>query len=130
MTAETASTNTSVPDSPPTRREHPPGTFTGCPTFIRAHCRTASHGGGSGYSEAGFHLGYHVRDLEPSDLESAEWFDLVTAELFPLVRAEDDAGLIAWLVRRYPVVMALVPTRRRASFVAGFYRGVAKGGAM
>jgi hypothetical protein len=104
------------------------GTFTGIPTFIRAHCRTASKGGSGGYSEAGFHLGYHVRDLEPYDIETEDWLAVIVFELHPLIEVENDDAVIAWCVRRYPRVMAMVPTRRRASFVAGFYRGFAKGG--
>lgn len=105
-----------------------PGIFTGIPSFIRAICRTASHGGSGGYAEAGFHLGHHVRDLEPWDVEADDWLQVIDAELRPLIDAEDDAAVLAWCVRRYPRVMALVPTRRRAAFAAGFYRGFAKGG--
>ncbi|WP_439628917.1 hypothetical protein [Gemmata sp.] len=105
---------------------NPPGTFLGCPTYIRAHCRTAARGGSSGYGEAGFHLGHHVRELEPHDTEQEAWAGIIESELAPLVAAGDDASALAWLVRRYPRVMANVPTRRRSNFLAGFYRGFAK----
>lgn len=109
-------------------RSLPPGTFSGVPRFIRAHLRAASKGGRSGYSEPGFHLGRCVTELEPHDTETDAWLDIIDAELVPLVEAEDDDAVLAWLVRRYPLVMAPVRKRRREGFVAGFYRGFARRG--
>lgn len=117
------------PVTPQSPEPAPPGVFAGCPTFLRALCRTASRGGDGGYGEPGFHLGYHARHLAPYDVEDDEWFDLVTAEVQPLVDGGDDAPLLAWVARRFPRVMALVPARRRGAFAAGFRRGYAKGGA-
>ena len=112
-------------------RSAPPGTFVGVPGWFRGHCGTARRGGESGYSQAGFHLGLHLYETEPYDTEPDAWAELIAAELLPAVRAGDDPAALAWLVRRFPACLALVPVRRRDGFLAGFVRGLehAEGGA-
>ena len=66
--------------------------------------------------------------MDPYDVEFDDWHDLVEAKLSPLVAERDDAAVIVWLVRRFPRCLAMVPTRRRTGFVAGFYRGFERRG--
>jgi hypothetical protein len=47
-------------------------------------------------------------------------------ELESLIRARDDGGVLGWFDRELPRCMALIPRRRRASFLAGIYEEVAE----
>jgi hypothetical protein len=103
-----------------------------CPTFFRALCRTASEGGSGGYEWAGHGLTGAIPQLMPEDVEHDEWYDLVQ-EFIGLVCPEgpssgmsawpapDDEAVLAWLDRWLPRCMALVPRRRRDSFLKGVY---------
>ncbi|MFO0683931.1 MAG: hypothetical protein U0234_17900 [Sandaracinus sp.] len=82
-----------------------------CPTFFRACVLRARHPGSS-YAEAGYHLAIHVRSLIDVNGETFEKLDAIVA-------ANDADGLLGWLDHVVPRCMALVPRRRRATFVRG-----------
>jgi hypothetical protein len=105
-----------------------PVVFDGVPTFFRASCWEAAPGGIEGYHAAGWNLAIHVQDL----LEPADDADRVAAkldELEELVRVADecaeankvecDEDVIRWFGREFPQCMALVPQRRRRTFLKG-----------
>ena len=103
-----------------------------CPSFFRALCRTASEGGESGYSWAGYQLAGAIHDLEPYEVEHDEWLERVQA-LESLICPKDDSGwlmrpddalVLEWLDRELPRCMALAPRRRRHQFLKGLYRYV------
>jgi len=122
-------TSNSLPFNPPRSLEelqermksYPDGVFNGVPGFFSANCMTAKMGGTSTYSDAGYHLGLHLENLDPWNVEPDEWLDILETELAPLVDDEDDKAVLAWLIRRYPRCMALIPRRRRSAFLKGFY---------
>lgn len=89
-----------------------------CPTFFRAACRTASHGGGSGYEEPGYTLVGGVASLLDDDL------DAKLEALDGFLMSDDDDAVLGWFDRELPRCMALVPRRRRLSFLRGVHRFV------
>ena len=94
--------------------------FTGCPNYFRAACFHASQGGSHAYRHAGFTLGAATEGEQPYEAENAEWDESLRV-LIDRLTADDRAGVVAWYERTYPVCMALVPARRRASFVEGVF---------
>ena len=83
-----------------------------------------------GYAEAGYALAGAAASLLAQDYEgdalSAALEELETALSPPspegIVQPPDDARVLAWFDRHLPRCMALVPRRRRWSFLAGVYR--------
>jgi hypothetical protein len=109
--------------------------FHGVPTFFRASCWEASRGGADGYDLAGLNLAIHLHEL----LEPADDKDRVAAkfdDLEKLIRlaeecdedhqVECDEDVLRWFDREFPRCMALVPQRRRRSFLKGIRMAVAE----
>lgn len=94
--------------------------FRGVPRFFQACCWTASAGGDFGYEHPGRELSRHLDDLEPMGLSPNAWIEEVD-KLLPLVEKRDDDAILRWFVVRYPNCLALVPKRRRSSFLSGAY---------
>jgi hypothetical protein len=90
----------------------------GIPTFFRACCGTASQGCDIGYDHPGHELMRHVRDLVPYDADDDEW-GASCDRLDDAIRNGDGARVLSWFVAHYPNCMALIPKRRRASFLRG-----------
>jgi hypothetical protein len=98
-----------------------PKGYGACPSFFCGVCRSASAGGTNGYQDAGYTLASHLSDLAPFDVEEDAWYKLLE-QLASAVETEDNQATIAWLDRWVPRCLALVPTRRRESFLKGLYR--------
>jgi hypothetical protein len=60
----------------------------------------------------------HVRELDPYDADPDEW-DAECDRLDQLLQQGDSQAVLRWFLDRYPRCMALVPRRRRASFLKG-----------
>lgn len=92
--------------------------FTGVPTFFRACCNTARQGGDCGYQTAGRELMRHYRSRIPHGYCFQEWSEI--CEHLDLSLADGDLKAAeAWFSAWYPRCMALVPKRRRGSFMKG-----------
>lgn len=98
-----------------------------CPTFFLARCREASRGGIDGYEWAAYSLVGAVASLAPDELEEDQWLTEVE-ELSALIEARDGEAVMCWFDRWLPRCMALVPRRRRPSFLRGIYRYVVEEG--
>jgi hypothetical protein len=94
------------------------GVHGGVPTFFKALCFEARHGGTSGYSIPGWHLAIALGSEAPDDLDLDEW-SIEVDKLRELLTADDDRVVFGWFAEHYPKCMALVPARRRGQFVAG-----------
>ena len=94
--------------------------FSGVPSFFRACCRDASYGGSLGYEHAGHELCRHVSRLSPYHIEDCDW-EIECDGLDQQIEAGDREGVLAWFVAHYPRCMALVPCRRRRSFIRGVF---------
>lgn len=81
------------------------------PSFFLACVWRARNPAGS-YADAGYHLAINVRGLIDVN-------DETIAELDAVARSQDADELLVWLDRVVPRCMALVPRRRRATFVKG-----------
>jgi hypothetical protein len=79
-----------------------------------------------GYDLPGWHLLSHVQGLEPYDCEGDEWSQSID-ELEGLIDARDSDGVLKWFLRCYPRCMALVPRRRRESFLRGVFAAADEG---
>lgn len=102
--------------------------FSGIPSFFRACCREASYGGVLGYDHAGHELHRHIRSLAPYSIEDDDWQDNECDALDRLIEADDRDGVIAWFVGHYPRCMALIPCRRRETFLRGVFAMAAERG--
>lgn len=93
-----------------------------CPTFFRG-CVARARSNRAGYSEAGYHLAIHARELVDGDVP-----DEVIDELNRLLEAPDAAEQIwHWLRRTLPRCMALVPSRRKLTFRRGVTSAIEEG---
>lgn len=102
------------------------GVHGGVPTFFRALCFEASHGGASGYEGAARALAGAIAGSQaPYDVEDDEWEQEI-AVLKGLLKNDDEVGVWIWFRRHYPACIKLVPVRRREQFVAGVRRAYEK----
>ncbi len=92
----------------------PPAPSGACPGFFKALCREASLGGANTYTTPGYELSRHMASLV-DDLEGLY-------ELFEERPVVNDDSVLDWLSQALPRCMALVPQRRRDSFLEGFYQ--------
>jgi hypothetical protein len=93
-----------------------------CPTYFRALCFEARRGGDEGYAAAGHQLTGHLTELVDGDSPGEVAAKLV--ELAGRIRRRDDPRVIEWFERELPRCTALVPRRRRRTFLQGVYRMV------
>jgi hypothetical protein len=91
-----------------------------CPTFFVAACREASQGGTNGYDRPGYVLVGALGGLTHYEIEEDEWAERLE-ELSTLIWQGSDEDVPAWFVCWLPRCMALVPRRRRHSFLKGVY---------
>jgi hypothetical protein len=109
-----------------------PKGYGACPSHFRATCQRASRGGSSGYDEAGYQLMAGLGSLAPYDVEREDWGRqlqelenlLLPTEAGGTMVPPDDGAVLAWFDRRVPRCMALIPPRRRGTFLEGVYRYV------
>jgi hypothetical protein len=96
--------------------------FSGIPGFFKASCCGARSGGSSGYDSAGRELARHLKEQIPYDLldEPEVWNEEIKL-LRPHVEASNDQEVLRWFIARFPNCMAMVPKRRRDSFLRGAY---------
>ena len=93
-----------------------------CPTFFRG-CVARARGSQAGYSDPGYHLAIHARELAADDVP-----DKVIDELDRALAAADAAEQIwQWLRRTLPRCMALVPRRRKPTFLKGIAAAIEDG---
>lgn len=108
-----------------------------CPTFFRATCRKAAEGGpDNGYDQAGYTLCGALANLidNGDDDERGAKLEELSALIcgpgryvrsLPGFLASPDAdAVIAWFNLALPRCMALIPSRRRTTFLRGVYRYV------
>ena len=94
--------------------------FSGIPSFFRACCKDATLGGNLGYEHAGRELCRHLYELVPFELESDDWNEEVE-RLRPIVESANREEVLRWFIERFPKCIAIVPTRRRDSFLRGVF---------
>jgi hypothetical protein len=80
----------------------------------------------AGYWGAGFTLARHVRDLIEGEVDD-DVFDALEAILDLTDEDERDGALWGWLRQTLPRCMALVPTRRRTTFMRGVAEAIDEG---
>ncbi len=98
------------------------GVFMGVPSYFRYACITATSGGpGGGYYWVGHTLASHFEDLCPDDLYQSEWSQILINEIDVLLRERRLAEAEAWLVKRFPRCMKLIPLHARAKFMQGVW---------
>jgi Protein of unknown function (DUF1778) len=108
------------------RRPPARGVHGGLASWFRATCYEASKGGTGGYEAAGFKLAAALGSEIPGDIEDDEW-PAEVEKLEALLDGDDDRAVIDWFEQHYPRFIALVPSRRRAQFVAGVVRAHREG---
>lgn len=108
--------------------KHPParGVHGGLPTWFRATCREAAHGGALGYENVGWKLAGSVGGEIPIDIETDDWVEEVKV-LTDLLADREDESVWKWFKQHYPRLIALVPTRRRDQFLDGVRRAYKDG---
>lgn len=94
------------------------GQHTGVPTFFRACCHEASQGNEWTYAHPGYHLAIHLWGQQPYDMDDDQWAK-ETDRLTNALDHQDDDAVWNWFKEHFPKCMKLVPTRRKAQFVAG-----------
>lgn len=93
-----------------------------CPTFFRG-CVARARASRAGYSDPGYHLAIHARDLVDGHVA-----DGVIDELDRALEAPNAAEQIwQWLRRSLPRCMALVPSRRKPTFLRGIAAAIEEG---
>lgn len=99
--------------------------FRGVPTFFKALCFEASQGGHSTYADAG----YGFAGAIPGQIEYDSDAELVSKwnALDRLMCAKDNMGILEWLEQEFPRCIALVPARRRLTFLQGMYQAHEEG---
>jgi hypothetical protein len=90
----------------------------GVPVFFRTLCETAKEGGGTGYELSGRFLADIAEYLVPVGMSRAAWREHVK-ELTRISGLRLDEKVGAWFDLHLPECMALIPARRRQSFVKG-----------
>jgi len=90
----------------------------GVPTFFRALCFTASHGGTHSYKDAGYSFGMATEGEMPFGADYDEWNKMLE-EVQGYIENEDRENIWRWYREVYPQAMRLIPNRRRESFVDG-----------
>ena len=90
-----------------------------CPSFFRACCATAQAGGQNSYRCAAYELTRALSELSPWELSAAEWTERLKELAEVLESDSSDAGILRWFEENVPRCLALVPRRRRGSFVQG-----------
>lgn len=90
-----------------------------CPTFFRG-CVARAKTSRNGYSDAAHHLMIHLRELLDGEVPG----DVIDR----LLLAPDAAEQIwRWLRTTLPRCMALVPSRRKPSFLKGILAAIEEG---
>ena len=101
-------------------------THKGVPTFFRVLCLTASQGGTHSYQEAGYHLASTTDSEMPFETDEDEWAENLQ-ELEDFIINQDRDGIWRWYRQTYTRAMALVPIRRKDSFVDGVLEAFEEG---
>ena len=102
--------------------------FRGVPTFIRALAyevatRTPGY---NDYSLIGKTLARHTVDMV-NDAYGVEDPDERIEQIRTHIKANDEKAILSWYRRNFPACMRLVPSRRRAKFVAGVLQAAEEG---
>ncbi len=93
----------------------------GVPDLFRATCEAAHAGGsGMGYHDAGRLLTASIRGMRPPRMLRSVWA-LELRRLRRLVKSGDRERVLAWFDEHTPECVAMVPARRRPSFVDGVF---------
>lgn len=95
-------------------------TSRGVPTFFLALCHEASMRRIPSYAVVGRELYRHALARLESDFDSED-SELECDRLAELIEMGDDAAVLRWFMTSYPGCMALVPARRRQTFIQGVY---------
>lgn len=93
-----------------------------CPTFFRG-CVARARTSRTGYSDPGYHLAIHARELVDGDVP-----DEVIGELDRALETPDAGERVwRWLRRTLPCCMALIPNRRKTTFLKGIVAAIEEG---
>jgi len=93
-----------------------------CPAFFRGNVMEARRHR-EGYALAGYHLAIHARELVPLNAPESAVEDLACA----VVANDPGEQLWLWLQRTLPRCMALVPARRKRTFLKGVLEAIEEG---
>ena len=106
------------------------GVHYGVPRFMWALCMEARQGGRNTYRNVGYQLAIHLGEQRPADIQLKEWIEEVE-DLNRLLGSDsytaDPEDAWDWFTSHFPRIMELVPSRRRAQFVAGVREARADG---
>lgn len=92
-----------------------------CPTFFRG-CVARARTSRVGYSDAGYHLMIHIFELVGDEVH-----ETAITELRQAVDGADYERIWEWLRRTVPRCMALIPSRRKATFLRGIEAAIEEG---
>lgn len=105
-----------------------------CPIWFRGNVASArlqrdiSTGFQADYATAGWHLGIHLRDLVQMAYAFEGFQDVIRNELDACLDDDErEEKLWAFLRKRFPKMMSLVPSRRRHTFMKGVMFAVEEG---
>lgn len=99
--------------------------FSGVPTFFRAGCQIARSGRFGGFANPGRELTRHLWRLVPDGLTDQDWSNEID-HLIERCERSDDEAVLSWFSQRYPRCIALVPVRRRRTFLRGVNEMIAE----
>ncbi|MES1192664.1 MAG: hypothetical protein ABUS47_16505 [Steroidobacter sp.] len=102
------------------------GIHTGIPGYFRGWCWTASHPGTTGYEQVGYQLAGVIGHEIPWDIEDDDWTQEIN-EFKTLLLNDDKDAALNWLNLHYPMMMKLVPTKRRQQLIIGVVRAFEDG---
>lgn len=96
--------------------------FRGVPSWFAGLCAEARQGGASNYSSVGYEFGRHMAQmLEGSSKEVGNKVEELSELLNVKLTERDPKEVIKWLRKEFPRIISLIPTKRRESFLKGFY---------
>jgi len=101
-------------------------THGGIPTYFRALCYTASKGGEQGYNWVGFSFSQDTESEVPSDADSEQWREML-GQIQKYIEYRDEENIWLWYKKTYPKALALIPAKRRKSFVRGILKAYDEG---
>ena len=93
-------------------------THHGVPRFFQGLCQTASQGGAQSYKWVGYTFGGATANEMPFDADSDQWENMLQ-EVQNYIESNNEEKIWLWYKQTYPEAMALIPAKRKESFVKG-----------
>lgn len=102
--------------------------FQSVPAYFRRCCEDAAHDRvPNGYFHPGHELVRHIGQHCPDSCPTEHW-KIERDALSELVGARQHTAVLGWFAGHFPLCMAMVPRRRRDTFLAGVYQAAEKFG--